>query len=102
MEIKVLTKDLEVSEKVGSHQHLVHLMGLCEDRETILVAVDDTDDVLKQILLDSRALKNYPVYAEKNSRFSTLSESHVIEYLIGVSKGMQHLHQMKVNFLSNN
>ena len=93
-----MVSDLEVNVRYGStdsapsHPHLIHLIGLYEDsRDTLFVVFEENLHNLKQVLLDSRALEYYPVYASKNQRFSTLSEIQVFQYLIEVADGMEYL-----------
>ena len=71
-------------------------MGICEDKDTLFVALEDTDDCLKQILLDSRALVHHPVFAEKNSTIATVDEATIFQYLIGVARGMNHLSNLRI------
>ena len=74
-------------------------MGICEDKDTLFVALEDTDDCLKQILLDSRALVHHPVFAEKNSTTATVDEAAIFQYLIGVARGMNHLSNLRVKLV---
>ena len=96
-ELQSLTKDLEVAVKCGTFPNLVQLVGICEDKDTLFVALEETDDCLKQVLLDSRALVHHPVFAEKNSSISTTSEAAIFQYLIGVAKGMNHIYNLRVS-----
>ena len=95
-ELQTLTKDLDVAVKCGTYPNLVQLVGICEDKDTLFVALEDTDDCLKQILLDSRALVHHPVFAEKNSTIATVDEAAIFQYLIGVARGMNHLSNLRV------
>lgn len=51
---------------------------------------------LKEFLLSSRALNNYPSYAEKEQRFSTLHEAQAIDIGLGIAKGMAYLQSLSV------
>ena len=83
-----------------SHPNLIHLLGLYEDsRDTLFVVFEENIHSLKLALLDSRALINYPVYASKHQRFSTLNEAQVFQYLIQVADGMDYLSDQKVKQL---
>ena len=95
-EVKDLTKDLDVAVRCGNHCNLIQLVGICEDKDTLFVSYEDTDDCLKQVLLDSRALIHHPVFAEKNRSISTANESSIFDYLIGIARGMNHLYQLRV------
>ena len=102
-ELKRMVSELEVNVRYGStgsapsHPHLTHVIGVYEDsRDTLFVVFEENIHSLKQVLLDSRALVHYPVYASKNQRFSTLSEIQVFQYLIDVADGMEYLSNLKV------
>ena len=99
-----MVSDLEINIRHGStgtHPHLINLIGLYEDsRDTLFVVFEENVHSLKQVLLDSRALIHYPVYASKNQRFSTLSEIQVFQYLIEVADGMEYLSKNNVRKLS--
>ena len=97
-ELQTLTKDLDVAVKCGTFPNLVQLVGICEDKDTLFVALEDTDDCLKQVLLDSRALVHHPVFAQKNSSISTASEAAIFQYLIAIAKGMNHLYNLRVSY----
>ena len=85
---------------ITSHPNLIHLLGLYEDsRDTLFVVFEENIHSLKLALLDSRALINYPVYASKHQRFSTLNEAQVFQYLIQVADGMDYLSNQKVKQL---
>ena len=99
-ELQTLTKDLDVAVKCGTFPNLVQLVGICEDKDTLFVALEDTDDCLKQVLLDSRALVHHPVFAQKNSSISTASEAAIFQYLIAIAKGMNHLYNLRVSFFA--
>ena len=86
------------SPRSRGHPNLIQLLGLCDDKDTVFVAFEENTHSLKQVLLDSRALIHYPVYAKKNQRFSTMSELDTIRYLICVANGMQHLANNNVSF----
>ena len=62
----------------------------------MLVALEHYGTTLKEFLLSSRALNNYPSYAEKEQRFSTLHEAQAIDIALGISKGMAYLQSLSV------
>jgi len=95
-ERNAMLKDLDTSIKAGSHINLVNLIGICEDQDTLLVVLDSGDVSLKHLLLDSRALDNYPVYAQKNNRFSTAREETLLDLMVGVARGLDHLAKCKI------
>lgn len=90
-EQKTMLRDLDVNIRAGQHPNLICLIGICEEVDTTQVVVDHAEPSLKQFLLDSRALLNYPDYAQKNSRFSTAREEVMIEMMAGVASGLDHL-----------
>ena len=93
-----MLKDLDLNIRAGQHQNLISLIGICEEVDTIHVVVDHAEPSLKQFLLDSRALLNYPEYAQKNSRFSTAREEVVIDMMAGIAAGLGHLHYCGVSY----
>jgi len=95
-ERSAMLKDLDTSINAGSHINVANLIGICEDQETLLVVMENGDMNLKQLLVDSRALDNYPVYAKKNNRFSTAREETLLDLLVGVARGLDHLHKCRI------
>ena len=64
--------------------------------DKLLVAMEYYGTTLKEFLLSSRALNNYPSYAEKEQRFSTLHEAQAIDIALGIAKGMAYLQSLSV------
>ena len=62
---------------IGNHIHIVSLLGLVEELNAISVVFEYETGSFKTQLIESRACQHYPVYAEKNRRFSTLPENKV-------------------------
>ena len=62
----------------------------------MLVATEYYAMNLKEFLLNSRALNNYPSYATKEQRFSTLHEAQAIDVGLGITKGMAYLQSLSV------
>ena len=98
-EQKIMLKDLDINIRAGQHPNLICLIGICEEVETTQIIMDHAGPSLKQYLLDSRALLNYPEYAQKNSRFSTAREEVMIDVLAGVASGLDHLSRSNVSKL---
>jgi len=90
-EQKTMLRDLDANIRTGQHPNLICLIGICEEVDITQVVLDHAEPSLKQYLLDSRALLNYPEYAQKNSRFSTAREEAMIDMLSGVASGLDHL-----------
>ena len=61
------------------------------------VAMEHYGMNLKELLLNSRALNNYPSYATKEQRCSTLHEAQCIDIALGVARGMCYLQSLSVN-----
>ena len=53
-EMQAMTQSLDLLIRCGDHPNLIQLLGLCEDKETIFVVVEEGNLTLKQVLLDSR------------------------------------------------
>lgn len=66
--------------------------------ETMLVAMEHYGMNLKEFSLNSRALNNYPSYATKEQRFSTLHEAQAIDVALGIAKGMAYLQSLSVRW----
>ena len=64
----------------------------------LLVVLDAAGDAvdLKSHLLDSRAMDNYPVYARNNARFSTAREETLLDMMVGVARGLDHLAKARI------
>ena len=67
----------------------------------LMIAMEHYSTTLKEFLLSSRALNNYPSYAEKEQRFSTLHEAQAIDIALGIAKGMAYLQSLSVREIGN-
>jgi len=56
-EMLSMTCNLDLVQRYGIQKNLIHLIGLCEDKETIFVVLEEGTLTLKQILLDSRQVQ---------------------------------------------
>ena len=52
--MQAMTASLDLVIRYGNHPNLIRLIGLCEDKETIFVVLEEGALTLKQVLLDSR------------------------------------------------
>ncbi|KAI9565171.1 hypothetical protein GHT06_008947 [Daphnia sinensis] len=95
-ERNAMLKDLGILAKVGKHANIAGIIGVCEEPETVLVAMEHYGMNLKEFSLNSRALNNYPSYATKEQRFSTLHEAQAIDVALGIAKGMAYLQSLSV------
>ena len=91
-----LVQDIEIAAKCGKHFNVLQLIGMCEEKDSIFVVLEEGIKTLKQALLDSRALVHYPLYVEKNQTVSSISEEQIFQHLIGIANGMNHLSEQKV------
>ena len=73
-----MLRDFDTHIKCGKHNNVVCLLGLMEELSIISFVFEYETTSLKSHILESRAVQHYPVYAEKNRRFSTLQEQQVI------------------------
>lgn len=72
-----MLKDFDMHIRLGKNENIVCLIGLLEELNIISIVFEYETLTMKTNLVESRAIQHYPVYAEKNRRFSTLQESHV-------------------------
>lgn len=91
-----MLREFDAHIRIGSHPHIISLLGLMEELNVISVAFEYETATLKTQLVESRAVQHYPVYAEKNRRFSTLLESQAFDVLVGVARGLNHLASLGV------
>ncbi|MCL4137254.1 UNVERIFIED_CONTAM: hypothetical protein GTU68_030781, partial [Idotea baltica] len=91
-----MLKEFDKHIRIGKHANVVSLHGLLEELNIISIVFEYETLTLKSNLIESRAVQHYPVYAEKNRRFSTLQESQLLEILAGVARGMSFLHSLNI------
>ncbi|XP_042877547.1 putative tyrosine-protein kinase Wsck [Penaeus japonicus] len=91
-----MLREFDAHVRIGKNPHVISLVGLMEEFNVISVAFEYETSTLKSHLVGSRAVQHYPVYAEKNRRFSTLPEGQALEILLGVARGMNHLASLRV------
>lgn len=77
--------------RCGSHENIVGLWGVCEEKDTVFVVLEPAIITVKQRLLDSRALIHNPPLAHKSGSISSLSEVHALQMLRDVASGMSHI-----------
>lgn len=93
---RTLLNELEAMLRLGSHANVITFIGACEDKALLHLATEYYQVSLKDFLLESRALDHYPVYAERQHRFSTLREEQLLELMAGVARGLAHLSQNRI------
>lgn len=72
-----MLREFDAHVRISKNPHIISLVGLMEEFNVISVAFEYETSTLKSHLVGSRAVQHYPVYAEKNRRFSTLPEGQV-------------------------
>uniref|UniRef100_T1IQU4 Dol-P-Glc:Glc(2)Man(9)GlcNAc(2)-PP-Dol alpha-1,2-glucosyltransferase n=1 Tax=Strigamia maritima TaxID=126957 RepID=T1IQU4_STRMM len=93
---RLFVMELDAMSDMGVHANTVAVLGLAEEVSQLHVVVEHHQVMLKDILLESRALDYYPVFAEKNCKFSTFKEEQLVEFALGIAQGMAHLAQTKI------
>ncbi|XP_028141687.1 putative inactive tyrosine-protein kinase Wsck [Diabrotica virgifera virgifera] len=85
---KTMLHDLDVLIKVGKHDNIICLIGMCETSQNIYVVLEHASLNLKDFLLANR--DSLP------GRFSTMSESQALDIAVQIAKGMAHLDSCKI------
>lgn len=66
----------------------------------MIISIEHYGMSLKEFLLNSRALNNYPSYASKEQRVSTLHEAQAIDIALGIARGMSYLQSLSVMYFN--
>ncbi|XP_062904976.1 angiopoietin-1 receptor [Mobula hypostoma] len=86
--------ELEVLCRLGHHPNIINLLGACEHRGYLYVAIEFAPHGnLLDFLRNSRVLETDPAYAIAHSTASTLSSQQLLQFAADVSKGMDYLSQ---------
>ncbi|XP_072402058.1 putative inactive tyrosine-protein kinase Wsck [Diabrotica undecimpunctata] len=85
---KIMLHDLDVLIKVGRHDNVICLIGMCETSQVIYVVLEHASLNLKDFLLANR--DSLP------GRFSTMTESQALDIAVQIAKGMAHLDSCKI------
>lgn len=91
-----MLENLDVLVRGGDHKNTLSLTGTCESQDTLYIVLEHHPATLKDILLQSRCLQHSEF---SKSRFCSLSESTLLEFLIGVAQGMSFLASKRVCIL---
>ncbi|XP_005061162.1 PREDICTED: angiopoietin-1 receptor isoform X2 [Ficedula albicollis] len=86
--------ELEVLCKLGHHPNIINLLGACEHRGYLYLAIEYAPHGnLLDFLRKSRVLETDPAFAIANSTASTLSSQQLLHFAADVAKGMDYLSQ---------
>ncbi|KAM4709706.1 angiopoietin-1 receptor [Discoglossus pictus] len=86
--------ELEVLCKLGSHPNIINLLGACEHRGYLYLAIEYAPHGnLLDFLRKSRVLETDPAFAIANSTASTLSSQQLLHFAADVARGMDYLSQ---------
>ncbi|KAM5298954.1 angiopoietin-1 receptor isoform 4-T4 [Ctenodactylus gundi] len=86
--------ELEVLCKLGQHQNIINLLGACEHRGYLYLAIEYAPHGnLLDFLRKSRVLETDPAFAIANSTASTLSSQQLLQFAADVARGMDYLSQ---------
>ncbi|KAM6182374.1 angiopoietin-1 receptor isoform 3-T3 [Erethizon dorsatum] len=86
--------ELEVLCKLGNHPNIINLLGACEHRGYLYLAIEYAPHGnLLDFLRKSRVLETDPAFAIANSTASTLSSQQLLQFAADVARGMDYLSQ---------
>ncbi|XP_078386349.1 angiopoietin-1 receptor isoform X2 [Cetorhinus maximus] len=86
--------ELEVLCRLGHHPNIINLLGACEHRGYLYVAIEFAPHGnLLDFLRNSRVLDTDPAYAIAHGTASTLSSQQLLQFAADVTKGMDYLSQ---------
>lgn len=89
--------ELEVLCRLGHHPNIINLLGACEHRGYLYVAIEFAPHGnLLDFLRNSRVLETDPDYAIAHSTASTLSSQQLLQFAADVAKGMDYLSQKQL------
>ncbi|XP_053159370.1 angiopoietin-1 receptor [Hemicordylus capensis] len=86
--------ELEVLCKLGHHPNIINLLGACEHRGYLYLAIEYAPHGnMLDFLRKSRVLETDPAFAIANSTASTLSSQQLLHFAADVARGMDYLSQ---------
>ncbi|XP_067892992.1 tyrosine-protein kinase receptor Tie-1 isoform X2 [Heterodontus francisci] len=84
--------ELEVLCKLGHHPNIINLLGACENRGYLYIAIEYAPyGNLLDFLRKSRVLETDPTFAREHGTASTLTSQQLLQFASDVTKGMQYL-----------
>nr|AAI63579.1 Endothelium-specific receptor tyrosine kinase 2 [Danio rerio] len=86
--------ELEVLCRLGPHKNIIHLLGACEHRGYLYLAIEFAPHGnLLDFLRKSRVLETDPAFAIAHRTASTLSSQQLLAFSADVARGMSYLSQ---------
>uniref|UniRef100_A0A8C4S4V7 receptor protein-tyrosine kinase n=1 Tax=Erpetoichthys calabaricus TaxID=27687 RepID=A0A8C4S4V7_ERPCA len=84
--------ELEVLCKLGHHPNIINLIGACENRGYLYIAIEYAPfGNLLDFLRKSRVLETDPAFAKEHGTASTLTSQQLLQFAADVATGMQYL-----------
>uniref|UniRef100_A0A3B4UMX2 receptor protein-tyrosine kinase n=1 Tax=Seriola dumerili TaxID=41447 RepID=A0A3B4UMX2_SERDU len=84
--------ELEVLCKLGQHPNIINLIGACENRGYLYIAIEYAPyGNLLDFLRKSRVLETDPAFAKEHGTASTLTSQQLLQFAVDVSTGMHYL-----------
>uniref|UniRef100_A0A674E4F8 Tyrosine-protein kinase receptor Tie-1 n=1 Tax=Salmo trutta TaxID=8032 RepID=A0A674E4F8_SALTR len=84
--------ELEVLCKLGQHPNVINLIGACENRGYLYIAIEYAPyGNLLDFLRKSRVLETDPAFAKEHGTASTLTSQQLLQFAVDVATGMHYL-----------
>uniref|UniRef100_A0A8C9WCT0 Tyrosine-protein kinase receptor Tie-1 n=1 Tax=Scleropages formosus TaxID=113540 RepID=A0A8C9WCT0_SCLFO len=84
--------ELEVLCKLGQHPNIINLIGACENRGYLYIAIEYAPyGNLLDFLRKSRVLETDPAFAKEHCTASTLTSQQLLQFAVDVATGMHYL-----------
>ncbi|NP_001333079.1 tyrosine-protein kinase receptor Tie-1 precursor [Danio rerio] len=84
--------ELEVLCKLGQHTNIINLIGACENRGYLYIAIEYAPyGNLLDFLRKSRVLETDPAFAKEHGTASTLTSQQLLQFAADVATGMHYL-----------
>ncbi|XP_063747990.1 tyrosine-protein kinase receptor Tie-1 isoform X5 [Eleginops maclovinus] len=84
--------ELEVLCKLGQHPNIINLIGACENRGYLYIAIEYAPyGNLLDFLRKSRVLETDPAFAKEHGTASTLTSQQLLQFSVDVATGMHYL-----------
>ncbi|KAM9383638.1 tyrosine-protein kinase receptor Tie-1 isoform 2-T2 [Pholidichthys leucotaenia] len=84
--------ELEVLCKLGQHPNIINLIGACENRGYLYIAIEYAPyGNLLDFLRKSRVLETDPAFAKEHGTASTLTSQQLLQFTVDVANGMHYL-----------
>ncbi|XP_031430929.1 tyrosine-protein kinase receptor Tie-1 isoform X2 [Clupea harengus] len=84
--------ELEVLCKLGQHTNIINLIGACENRGYLYIAIEYAPfGNLLDFLRKSRVLETDPAFAKEHGTASTLTSQQLLQFAVDVANGMHYL-----------